>query len=79
MEIGIDAAVGSTPTKSIFITLRNYGIQLSLFLSSCQTKPPVSKNIVLLEIGTFSWLRFWFWLGVGTATSSVSIENRKDI
>jgi hypothetical protein len=30
-------------------------------------------------IGTFSWLRFWFWLGVSTTTSSVSIENRKDI
>jgi len=30
--------VGSNPTRSIFINLGNYGIELSLFFNNCQTK-----------------------------------------
>jgi hypothetical protein len=36
--------VGSTPTQSIFINLVEYGIELSLFLDSCRTRPGLNPN-----------------------------------
>jgi hypothetical protein len=36
--VGIGEAVASTPTQSIFSNLVNYGIEVGLFLNSCQTK-----------------------------------------
>ena len=78
MKIGIDEVVGSNPTQSIFITLRNYGIILSLFWVVVRQNLS-AKTLFPSAIGTFSWLRFWFWLGVSTATSSVSIKDRKGI